>query len=131
MASSRSIRLDAELIDAAEHQGKAMHRSAPNQIEFWAALGRRLAPALSHRDLLAISQGLARIRVEAESSPRLDPDQVFAAVAAQSHKPFVSAAEQPAPFQYEASDSPGFIDRVDAHGNRVTGTMVNGQFVAR
>jgi len=131
MATSRSIRLAAELIDAAELQGKAMHRSAPNQIEFWATLGRRLAPSLSHHDLLAISQGLVRVRVEVESSSRVDPDQVFAAVAIQSQKPFTSPAEHPASFQYESSDTPGHIDRVDAQGNRVTGKMVNGQFVPR
>lgn len=131
MAPSRSIRLDGELIDAAELQGKAMHRSAPNQIEYWASLGRRLAPSLSHRDLLAISQGLARVRVEVESSPRVDPDQVLAAVATQSQMPFVSPSENPAPFQYESSDTPGYIDQVDAQGNRVTGKMVNGRFVPR
>ncbi len=129
MSVSRSIRLDAELIDAAEIQGKALHRSAPSQIEFWASIGRRLAPILSHKDLLAIGQGLAHISVETESSPRVNPDAVFAAVAQDRNNPFVSAVANPAAFQYEASQTPGYIDRTDVDGNRVTGKMLNGQFV--
>jgi len=129
MSASRSIRLDAELVEAAEAQGKAMHRSAPSQIAFWASIGRRLAPILSHKDLLAISQGVAHINVEAEPSARVDPDAVFAAVAQHRTTPFSSAASSPAPFQFEASQTPGHIDRVDVNGSRVTGKMIDGQFV--
>lgn len=129
MSASRSIRLNAELIEAAEVQGKALHRSAPSQIEFWASIGRRLAPVLSHKDILAIGQGLAHISVETEPSARVNPDAVFAAVAQDRNNPFVSAVVSPALFQYEASQTPGYIDRIDTNGNRVTGNMVNGQFV--
>lgn len=129
--SSRSIRLNSELIEAAEVQGKPLHRSAPNQIEFWASIGRRLAPVLSHKDLLAIGQGLARIRVETEPSSRIDPDLVFAAVSQQHEGNFVSEADVPSQLQYEISQTPGYIDRVDADGNRITGKMIDGQFVPR
>lgn len=129
MAASRPIRLDAELIAAAEVQGKAAHRSAPGQIEFWAAIGRRLAPILSAKDLLAIGQGVARLTVETEPSPRVDPDLVFATVAQHRTQTFVGTAANPAPFQYESSQTPGHIDRVDADGTRITGRMIDGQFV--
>jgi hypothetical protein len=129
MSASRSIRLNADLIEAAEIQGKALHRSAPSQIEFWADIGRQLAPVLSHKDLLALGQGLVRITVEAEPAGRVDADAVFAAVRQGSGKPFVSAAAAPAPFRYESSQTPGCIDRIDAGGHRVTGRMIDGQFV--
>lgn len=129
MSASRSIRLAAELIEAAEIQGKALHRSAPSQIEFWASIGRRLAPILSHKDLLAIGQGLAHISVETETSPRLNPDVIFASVAQNRNTSFISAAANPASFQYETSQTPECIDRIGADGIRVTGKMVNGQFV--
>lgn len=129
MSGSRPIRLDAELIEAAEIQGKASHRSTPSQIAFWASIGRRLAPVLSHKDLLAIGQGVARIRVETEPSTRVDPDAVFAAAAQYQNQAFVSAAANPASFQYETSRTPGYIDRIDVNGNRVTGKMINGQFI--
>ena len=129
MSASRSIRLAAELVEAAEVQGKALHRSAPSQIEFWASIGRRLAPVLSHKDLLAIGQGLAHITIETEPSPRVNPDLVFAAVAQHRNNALASAAATPAPFQFESSQIAGYIDRVDADGNRVTGKMIDGQFV--
>ena len=131
MSASRPIRLDAELIAAAELQGKAAHRSAPSQIEFWASIGRRLAPSLSSNDLVAIGQGLARIRIETGPSNRVDPDAVFTAVAQHRNTPFVSTAAHPASFQYESSQTVGYIDRVDADGTRTTGKMVNGQFVPK
>ena len=129
MSASRSIRLAAELIDAAEVQGKALHRSTPSQIEFWASIGRRLAPVLSHKDLLAIGQGLAHITVETEPSARVNPDAVFAAVAQDQTAAFVSTAATAAAFQYESSATPGYIDRVDRDGKRSTGKMIDGQFV--
>lgn len=129
--SSRSIRLNSALIEAAEVQGKTLHRSAPSQIEFWAEIGRRIAPVLSHKDLLAIGQGLARIRVEAEPSSRIDPDLIFAAVEQQQNSSFVSEAAVPSKFQYEVSQTLGYIDRIDADGNRITGKMIDGQFVPR
>lgn len=131
MPASRPIRLDAELIEAAEIEGKISHRSAPGQIEFWASIGRRLAPVLSPKDLLAIGQGLAHISVEAGSPPRIDPDAVFASVAQHQNASFISEAVNPAPFQYEASALPGYIDRVDAKGVRATGKLINGQFIPK
>jgi hypothetical protein len=131
MSASRSIRLAAELVEAAEVQGKALHRSAPSQIEFWASIGRRLAPVLSHKDLLAIGQGLAHITIETDPSPRVNPDLVFAAVAQHRASALASAAVTPAPFQFESSQTAGYIDRVDADGNRMTGKIIDGQFVAQ
>lgn len=37
---SRSIKLSDELISAATITGKALHRSPPRQIEYWARIGR-------------------------------------------------------------------------------------------
>ncbi len=112
-----------------DDEGRASHRSVSSQIEFWASIGRHLAPVLSPKDLVAIGQG-ARISIEARPSPRIDPDIVFSAVAQHQNAPFMSTAASPAPFQYEASALPGYIDRVDADGSRVTGKMIDGQFVS-
>ncbi|MBT3868079.1 MAG: hypothetical protein HOF19_09220 [Gammaproteobacteria bacterium] len=37
---SRSIKLSDELITAAAATGKALHRSTPRQIEYWAQIGK-------------------------------------------------------------------------------------------
>ncbi len=131
MPPSRSIRLDAELVDAAETHGKALHRSTPRQLEFWASIGRQLSSMLPEKDLIAISQGLARINIEPAPSSRVNPDDIFTAVGQERNKPFVSSATNPASFQYESSQTPGYIDRVDIDGNRITGKMIKGQFVPK
>ena len=46
--SSVSVRLDKELFDAASIEGKAEYRSAAQQINFWAKVGRN---ALANPDL--------------------------------------------------------------------------------
>ena len=45
---SESIRLSDELIAAAKRQAKLFHRSPPQQIEHWAAIGRVMETALSY-----------------------------------------------------------------------------------
>lgn len=46
--SSVSVRLDKELFDAASVEGRAEYRSAAQQINFWAKVGRN---ALANPDL--------------------------------------------------------------------------------
>lgn len=45
---SESIRLSDELIAAAKQSAKLFHRSPPQQIEHWAAIGRVMEVALSY-----------------------------------------------------------------------------------
>ncbi len=45
---SQSIRLSDELIEAAKRQAKLFHRSPPQQVEHWAAIGRVMEVALSY-----------------------------------------------------------------------------------
>ena len=45
---SQSIRISDELAAVAKNQGKLFHRSPPQQIEHWAAIGRVMESALSY-----------------------------------------------------------------------------------
>lgn len=45
---STSIRLSDELVAAAKRQAELFHRSPPQQIEHWAAIGRVMETALSY-----------------------------------------------------------------------------------
>ncbi len=42
------MRLSDELVNEAKKKGKLFHRSPPQQIEHWAAIGRILEPALDY-----------------------------------------------------------------------------------
>jgi len=47
-AVSQSIRISDELAAAAKNKAKLHHRSPPQQIEHWAAIGRMMEPVLSY-----------------------------------------------------------------------------------
>ncbi|MCF6202823.1 MAG: ParD-like family protein [Methylococcaceae bacterium] len=62
MAKSASpIRLQADLMQAAEITAKRYHRSTAEQIEYWADLGRTVASTLDPDVLLSVAAGLTVI----------------------------------------------------------------------
>jgi len=65
---STSIRLNDELIAAAKRQAKLFHRSPPQQIEHWAAIGRVMESALSYP-------------AQEQAAGAVGPDEVDAALA--------------------------------------------------
>lgn len=62
---SASIRLNDELIAAAKRQAKLFHRSPPQQIEHWAAIGRVMETALSYPALEQVAAAVSRAEVDA------------------------------------------------------------------
>lgn len=69
---SQSVRLSDELVEAARRQAKLFHRSPPQQIEHWAAIGRVMEAALSYpaQEKVAAwgsSQDVDELRAQVES----------------------------------------------------------------
>jgi hypothetical protein len=62
---SASIRLNDELIVAAKRQAKLFHRSPPQQIEHWAAIGRVMETALSYPAQEQVAAAVGRPEVDA------------------------------------------------------------------
>jgi hypothetical protein len=95
------LRLNAALIEAAEREGAVQKRSVPRQIEFWAELGKAVERVIGPADVVAVIQGIKKIKVEPVTSTAADPAAIF----------------------YETSLSrPGLLDRVNtATGERQTG----------
>jgi hypothetical protein len=62
---SASIRLSDELIAAAKRQAKLFHRSPPQQIEHWAAIGRVMEAALSYPAQEQVAEAVGRAEVDA------------------------------------------------------------------
>ncbi|MFZ1712888.1 MAG: hypothetical protein WAT53_07515, partial [Nitrosomonas sp.] len=71
------IRLQEELMQAATLAGKRHHRSAAEQIEYWAEIGHSVGAFLKPDDLLLVSAGLANIRVELVMGQPVIPSAVF------------------------------------------------------
>ncbi|MEI6654679.1 MAG: hypothetical protein WCP45_07930 [Verrucomicrobiota bacterium] len=57
---SQSIRLHSDLIEAAKRQARLFHRSPPQQIEHWAAIGQVMEVALSYPALEKVVRAVGR-----------------------------------------------------------------------
>ena len=98
------VRLQDELMRSAALAGARHQRSAAQQIEYWAALGRELATIL-------------------------DPDQVFTALEQDRRSGALVDAVSASAVRYQAcSDRPGYLERIDRQGQRSVGRFVAGRF---
>lgn len=133
--SSSPVRLEAELMQAAAVNGQLHHRSAAEQIEYWASLGRSIAQSVDPDKLLAVTTGLARINIEPVLAPEIDADSVFKKLESDRQSGELSkslkvrvAANS---FSYQASsDFPGKLEQLDSEGNIRIGIFSNGKFIA-
>lgn len=133
MAKAASpVRLENTLMEAATVAGSILHRSAAEQIEYWADLGRRVSTVVSPETLLAISAGLAKITVEKTAPDALDPDAVFAALDRDRHAGVLSDAITSGAVRYQAaSDDSGLLEQIHPDGTVLTGQFRNGKFRAQ
>lgn len=128
--TTKSIRLDADLIFQAQ-SAAAMHcRSVSNQVEYWASLGRIISSVIGIEDAFAVLQGLKKLRLEPAQNVSVDSNTVFNNLESDRAKGFTDKQITSAPFYFETSrKTPGFIDRVDSQtGGRKTGRFNNGEF---
>ena len=128
--ATKSIRLNSDLIFQAQSAAAVQCRSIPNQVEYWATLGRMVSSVIGIEDAFAIIQGLKKLRVESTVTVPIDSDTVFNNLEPDRAKRFVDKAITSAPFYFEASQKrPGLLDRVDSvTGERKTGRFANGKF---
>lgn len=130
MATSSPLRLDEKLVVAAAARGSLEKRTTPRQIEYWAELGRAIERDLDAQTLLAVREGLARIRVEPVSSQPVASEDVFAALELAQSSGRLSRDVSAAAIRYQASRSmPGLLEQIQADGKVVTGRFENGRFI--
>jgi hypothetical protein len=131
MSMKSPLRLNSALIVAAQKVGAIQKRSVPNQIEYWAELGRAVERLLEPGDVYAITQGLKKITVEPMASQSLNPEEVFASLEHSRKNGSLAGNTTKAGLYYETSLScPGFLDRVNTStGERQTGRFRGGKFI--
>ena len=123
------VRLQRELMESAALIGARHHRSAAEQIEYWAALGRQVARVLDPDSLLEVAAGLTRLRLEPVAAPIVDPGQVFAALEADRVSGTLAQSVSMAAFRYQACISqPGHLEQIGPDGTRRVGTFRDGAF---
>ena len=124
------LRLSAALVEAAEKEGAVQKRSAPKQIEFWAELGKAVDGVIDSADVVAVIQGLRKIKVEPVKSMAVDSRDVFDSLETIRESGGLAEKVTSAAVYYEASlCRPGLLDRVSSRtGERQTGQFYKGVF---
>ncbi len=127
---SSPMRLSSELVIIAGREAALTKRTVPKQIEFWAYLGKAVQSTVDYSDLIAVSQGIKKIRVEPVASSAIEPEEVFAELEKSRERGELSKRVTSSAVYYEASIShPGLLDQVDGiTGQRRTGMFRNGVF---
>jgi hypothetical protein len=127
--SASPVRLQQALMQSAALAGARQHRSAAEQIEYWAALGQQVAGVLDPDKLLDVASGLAALKVEPITSTAVAPEQVFAALEQQRRSGHLSQSVSGASLRYQASKAqPGLLEEIRPNGNRRLGRFCNGLF---
>lgn len=123
------IRLQGDLMDSAARVGARHHRSAAEQIEYWAALGRQVSRVLDPDTLLEVAAGAVRLSLEPISAPVVPSEQVFAAVDAARASGTLAESVSAASFRYQASAAlPSCLEQIAADGTRRLGHFRQGVF---
>ncbi len=131
MAKAASpIRLQQEIMQAAEITAPRYHRSTAEQIEYWAELGRTVSSVLNPDLLLSISSGLSRLRVEPVTVGTIDSTQVFKSLDEQRKSGELSSSVTTSHCRYQASSQqPGYLEQIAPTGETRIGQFSNGKFI--
>jgi hypothetical protein len=116
-------------MESAARVGGRHHRSAAEQIEYWAALGRQVAHLLDPDSILDVAAGFTRLTLQPVAAANVSPVEVFAAVDADRSSPEPAQAVTTAGFRYQACpDHPGYLEQIRADGSRSVGLFRDGSF---
>ena len=125
-----AVRLDPDLVYEAETEALIHKRTIPKQIEYWAEIGRKVSNLLNPAELLAVTQGIARLEVKEPVSYVLNPDAIFSRVEEERASGNLAGRVTGASVSYEADPgNPGVLIRINADGSRDAGHFKNGKFI--
>jgi len=130
MAKAQSpVRLQQGLMASAATVGSLFNRSAAEQVEYWATIGRSMQNLLGPDTLLDINAGVKTISVEEAVQVRLNPNDVFAAVERDRKTGALAALLNTGEVRYQASTSaPGLLEQISPDGSVLVGTFNGGVF---
>jgi hypothetical protein len=130
MAKAASpVRLEEGLMKAATAAGHTLHRSAAEQVEYWADLGRKVADVVDPNKLLAVKAGFAKIRIEEAPPISIDPDALFEALDRDRESGALAEAMSSGSVRYQSSvNCPGKLEACYPDGRVVAGEFKGGKF---
>lgn len=128
--ASSPVRLQNELMQAATIAGSRLHRSAAEQVEYWADLGRQISRFVDPDALLEVAAGLARLKVEPTVGQPVDPEAVFSAVEADRRSGVLAKQFMAGKTRYVMSETrPGYLEQINEQGVHTIGQFKNGEFI--
>ncbi len=131
MAKHTAIRLENSLMLAAKNAAVVNKRTAVEQIEYWAELGRNVSRFVDSETLIACSSGLAELKVEKIDAKPINPMDVFSKLELNRDSGDLAKSITSTSFRYKASDDyPGMLERITEQGKASVGTFKNGKFKA-
>ena len=131
MAKAASpVRLQDDLMKSAKLAGKLFHRSAAEQVEYWADIGRSVSKMIDPDKLIAIKSGLSRINIEPIVVKPVNPEDVFRNLEIKREDGTLAQQTTTNSFKYQVSFShPGYLERIE-NGTITIGQFKNGEFVS-
>ncbi|VWX35679.1 conserved hypothetical protein [Limnobacter sp. 130] len=127
--ASSPIRIQSDLMSNAAVLGKLHHRSAAEQIEYWASIGQKVESLLDPETLLQIKAGLLRVKLEQVNAPPVSADWVFGNLDMKRSTGELKSEVSQHKVRYQASTThPGMLEQIDAKGKIRLGQFDNGVF---
>lgn len=121
---SQQIRLKRDLVSLAASEAHINKRSLPKQIEFWADLGRMISKVLTANEIIAVVQGVKKLKVEDREVEYVPLEEIQEDI--DQRYPLLSESRM----VYEAcNENPDWVIQVDRHFNtREPGIFRDGKF---
>ena len=128
--ASSPVRLQNELMKSAKLAGELFHRSAAEQVEYWADIGRSVSRIIDPEQLISIRSGLSRIKVEPVYVKPVNPEDVFRNLEIKRESGKLAQQVTTNSFKYQVSVShPGYLEKIE-NGIITIGQFKNGEFVS-
>lgn len=128
--ASSPVRLQNDLMKSAQRTGELFHRSAAEQVEYWADIGRSVSRIIDPEQLISIRAGLSRIKVEPVYVKPVNPENVFRNLEIKRESGNLAQQVTTNSFKYQVSFShPGYLEKIE-NGIITIGQFKNGEFVS-
>jgi len=128
--ASSPVRLQQALMEQASLTGKRFHRSAAEQIEYWANIGRQVTSVIDPDTLLSVATGLARIQVEPVYGKAVKPETVFQQLERDRSQGSLSTTVTDSTIKFQASRThPGYLERISPESGVVVGQFKDSEFI--
>lgn len=133
MTTAKPMRLSLSLVISAEKAGAIHKRTTPKQIEYWAEIGKNVERMINMDDILGVTHGFKKIKIEPFESLPVPPKDIFDELEGYRSSGDLSKHVTFSEIYYEISvKHPGLLDRVNTvTGERNTGQFFNGKFEER